>query len=169
MWEIPIPSWRESRLSGVVAGIFTDAAAKANLLCYKAERLTISKTTVDDVTNIGVRKRWIVASGVVLTALSALSFVNSIGAAFAYSDWLGLPAMANKIAGAKLRADFFFLLSLALALVASIIVASLIRLEAIEHRGFRVVARYITALAVCVFATGIFVLLLGIIGPLIDP
>jgi hypothetical protein len=103
--------------------------------------------------------------GVVLAllALAALSFVKFLGAAFFYSDWYGLPRMAAEIAKAKRLADRFFLISLALTLLGTGFMASFIRLEAISSDGFRVVARYISALAFCVLATGVFVWLLGIL------
>jgi hypothetical protein len=124
---------------------------------------TTPDSNVRGLSTLGGRSWWIVGVIFALLVLAALSFVKFLGAAFSYSDWYGLPHMAAEIANAKRLADRFFLFSLVLTLLATGFMASFIGLEAISSGGFRMVARYISALAFCVFATGVFVWLLGIL------
>src|ERR1700733_7384037 len=100
---------------------------------------------------------WIAGLGVVFFALSPFSLIKSLTAAAFYSAWYGTARMAPELSYAQRRADRFYLLPLALTVLASGFLASIIRLERISSNRFRLVARYVVALALSVFATGVFV------------
>ena len=106
-------------------------------------KCSVKRQTVTGSATLVGRPWWIV--GVVASGLlSALSFIKFLEAPIFYSAWYGL-------------------LSLALTLLASCFMARLIRPEAISSAGFiGMIARYILALVLSIFATGVLVLLFGI-------
>ena len=103
------------------------------------------------------RKLWIAGLAVILFAFSALSFIKFTVAAAFYSAWYGVPRMAAELANVNRRGDMFFLISVALLLLAAGCVTYFVQLAAISSDGFRLVARYVIALALSVVATGLFV------------
>jgi hypothetical protein len=110
------------------------------------------------------RKLWIVGLAVILFALSALSFIKFLVAAAFYSAWYGVPRMTAELANVNRRGDIFFLISVALILLAAGCVASFVQVAAISSDGFRLVARYVIALVLSVVATGMFVWFLSRLG-----
>jgi hypothetical protein len=109
------------------------------------------------------RKLWIAGLAVILFVFSALSFIKFTVAAAFYSAWYGVPRMAAELANVNRRGDMFFLISVALLLLAAGCVTYFVQVAAISSDGFRLVARYVIALALSVVATGMFVWLLGLL------
>jgi hypothetical protein len=101
---------------------------------------------------------------VALFALSALSFIRFAVAAAFYSAWYGVPRLAAELTEVNRRGDIFFLASLALLLLAARCVASFIRVSAISSVRLRLVTRYVVALALSIFATGMFIWLFDLLG-----
>ncbi|MGB7602939.1 MAG: hypothetical protein WBM24_21735 [Candidatus Sulfotelmatobacter sp.] len=110
------------------------------------------------------RKLWIAGLAIILFLFSALSFIKVLAAASIYSAWYGVPRMAGELADVNRRGDVFFLISVALVLLAAGCVTYFIQIEAISSDRFRLVARYVIALALSVVATGMLVWLLGSLG-----
>src|SRR5690348_18349408 len=99
----------------------------------------------------------------VFLGFSALSFIRfGMNAAF-YSAWYATPRVAAELADVNRRGEFFFTISVALLLLAAGCVAPFISVGA-ESIWVRLTARYVAALVLAVFTTGILVWLLSSLG-----
>ena len=114
------------------------------------------------------RKLWIAVLAAIFFLLSAVSMLKFLAAAAFYSAWYGVPRMAAELANVNWRADMFFLISVALLLLAAGCVTYFVQIdaisEAISSAAIKLVARYFVALVLSVFATGILILLLDRLG-----
>ncbi len=117
---------------------------------------------------VGRRRWWLLAPAVFLSLLSAYLFVRFIGAAAFYSDWGPITSVTTTNKAAELtyashRAHVFFLRSVAVAALAALLMAPVIQLSGISSKGFRLLARYLLALALCLLTTGVLVWILGVL------
>jgi hypothetical protein len=108
---------------------------------------------------LGRRRWWLLAPVLLLNLISAFSFNKFMGAAAYYSARIPITSVtptdeATRIVHAGQSADRFFLLFAALILLATLLMAPVIRLRGTNSKRFRFPARYILAVVVSILVVG---------------